>query len=424
MENLDTKPLHIMLVEPRGSGGMMHYAYQLCTALANQNAVVTLVTSNQYEMDSFPHNFTVRKQMKLWSPTESGDFKFSGKKSNKTFGKVLRMARRITRGSRFIKEWIKLTNYILKVRPDIVQFGSIEFPFEAFFLHYLKKRGLVLTQICHEFESRERSKNIVIAVSNQLYRWVFKAFDIMFFHAENNRERFRKLFKHVQAKQYIIQHGNEQLFLAVRSKDITAEVLKKRYGIATNAPIVLFFGNLMPSKGLHYLIQAFAEVYRQQSSARLLIVGRPSKLLNLDDLLREIDQLEISQAAVIDASYLAMEEVAPLMDLSTVVVYPYINSTQSGALQVAYTFGKPVIATTAGGLPDAVDHGRSGLLVPPADAHQLAVAILELINNPPKLREMGEYAKHLSNTKFSWDTISHEVLTIYEAFLGSKAHNS
>src|SRR6185369_11268851 len=65
------KPLHIMVVEPRGTGGMIHYAYQLCTALSNVGAQVTLVTSTIYEMDDFPHNFTLCKQMKLWSTIES-----------------------------------------------------------------------------------------------------------------------------------------------------------------------------------------------------------------------------------------------------------------------------------------------------------------------------------------------------------------
>ena len=58
--------MRLFVVEPLGSGGMIHYAYQLCTALANLGASVTLVTSYEYELDAFPHNFTVKKQMRLW----------------------------------------------------------------------------------------------------------------------------------------------------------------------------------------------------------------------------------------------------------------------------------------------------------------------------------------------------------------------
>src|SRR5829696_6136669 len=99
MEN-NKSPLHIMVVEPRGSGGMIHYAYQLCTGLSNTGAKVTLVTSDEYEMENFSHNFTVRKQMKLWSPTETSQtesaFGWVGRMVNKSY----RAARRVFRGVR------------------------------------------------------------------------------------------------------------------------------------------------------------------------------------------------------------------------------------------------------------------------------------------------------------------------------------
>jgi glycosyltransferase involved in cell wall biosynthesis len=121
-----------------------------------------------------------------------------------------------------------------------------------------------------------------------------------------------------------------------------------------------------------------------------------------------------------DAHYLPMEEVAPLMEMATVVIYPYLNSTQSGALQVAYTFGKPVIATNVGGLPEAVEAGKSGFLVPPSTPDELAQAILKIINDPSLAQEMGIYAKYLSDTKFSWKSIAREILSIYIDAVNSK----
>src|SRR5687767_11218403 len=71
--DISERPLQIMVVEPRGSGGMIHYAYQLCTALSKAGAQVTLVTADRYEMENYQHNFTVRKQMQLWSSTDSAE---------------------------------------------------------------------------------------------------------------------------------------------------------------------------------------------------------------------------------------------------------------------------------------------------------------------------------------------------------------
>ena len=88
--DINDKPLRIMVVEPRGSGGMIHYAYQLGTALSKAGAQVTLVTADKYEMENYPHNFTVRKQMKLWSLTDSAERVQNNTWLGKASGKIYR----------------------------------------------------------------------------------------------------------------------------------------------------------------------------------------------------------------------------------------------------------------------------------------------------------------------------------------------
>jgi glycosyltransferase involved in cell wall biosynthesis len=404
MENYDN--IHIMVVEPRGSGGMIHYAYQLCTALSKAGAKVTLVTSDEYEMDNFPHNFTVRKQMKLWSPTETSQTESAwgwvGRAANKSY----RSARRVFRGVRLLVEWIRLTSYLVQAKPDVIQFGKIEFPFEAIFLAILKRHGLLLSQVCHEFELREQGNNLLITISNKMYRWVYGSFSILFFHGESNRQRFLELFKAPAETLHLIEHGNEGLFLSVRSKTTSAAQMRERYGI---------FGNLTPSKGLPDLLKAFSIVHQKESRARLVVVGKPSKFIDMDSLKELIRELDIAQSTILDAQYLPMEDVGSLMEMATVVVYPYLNSTQSGALQVAYTFGKPVIATNVGGLPEAVEDGKSGFIVSPSAPEELSSAIMKLIKNPGLAREIGAYAKLLSETRFSWDMIAMNIVKIYAA---------
>ena len=404
-----------MVVEPRGSGGMMHYAYQLCTALSKAGAQVTLVTADKYEMENYQHNFTVRKQMKLWSSTDSAESVRTNSWLGKGNIKIYRGIRRATRGIRLIVEWIRLTNYLIRARPDIIQFGSIEFPFEAIFLNILKRNRLILSQICHEFELREKSNNPLTNFSIQLSRWVYDAFSIIFFHAESNQQRFLELFNIPAERLHIITHGNEGLFLSSKSEKITRAHMQKRYGIAEDMQVVLFFGNLTPSKGLPDLLKAFSQVYAKEPGVRLMIVGRPSKFIDIGELMRLVSDLGISDATIFDARYILMEEVAPLMEMATVVMYPYLNSTQSGALQVAYTFGRPVIATKVGGLPEAVEDGKSGLLVSTSAPDELAEAILKLIRDPKLAVQMGEYAKYLSDTKFSWDSIALKLLAVYRA---------
>jgi len=407
------KKLRVAVVEPRSSGGMIHYAYQLCSALAEEGVDVTLVTSQGYEMEGLPHNFSVNKLMRLWSPTESTQDRRTNSWLGKISQKLYLNIRRIQRGIRFIVEWIRLTNYLLKSKPTITQFGKIEFPFEAIFLSILKRKGLFLSQICHEFELREQGNSVIVHITNQLYRWVYASFSIIFFHAKSNQERFSSLFKIDPLQFHLIPHGNEQLFLSSDARVVTAAQLRSRYKIDPSSPVVLFFGNLMPSKGIPDLLKAFAQVQEREKRARLIVAGKPSKHIDLDSLFNLTSTLGIKESTIFDTRYIPIEEVAPLMEMASVVIYPYHNSTQSGSLQVAYAFSRPVIATNVGGLPEAVDDGKSGFLVPPESPEEIASAIMKFVENPSLTDEMGAYAKRLSETRFSWNSVAKIISEVY-----------
>lgn len=415
-------PMKLFVVEPRGSGGMIHYAYQLCNAMADVVTDVTLVTAKEYELENLPHRFHVRRIVNLWGRFDPLQTTPSKNFLHAFARKILRSVRRVFRGLRLIAEWVKLTRYLLQTKPDIVQFGSIEFPFEAIFLGYLKRKGLILTQICHEFEPRERLNNPIVKINNHLLSNVFKTFSIMFFHSVSNLNRFRELYPDISSDHFhVIPHGNEQIFSLIGDPMGYKEKLKQRYGITNHkCPVVLFFGNITVSKGVPDLLRAFADVYAENKDARLIVAGKPLKYINPNSLLELASALGIQTATSFDMRYFSMEEVTPLIELATVVVYPYLSSTQSGSIQVAYALGKPVVATRVGGLPDVVEDGRSGFLVPPNSPRELAAAILKIINDPALALRMGNYASELSQTRFAWGPIASKIAHIYHDFLTAR----
>jgi glycosyltransferase involved in cell wall biosynthesis len=271
-------------------------------------------------------------------------------------------------------------------------------------------RGFSLSQMCHEFEEREKKKNELLYQLNSL---AYKSFSRIFFLSDDAQNRFLDLFSFIDKdKTFSIPHGNSEWLLGIQSQ-AKKDVLRKKYGIKENEKSVVFFGLLSPSKGIEDLIEGFALAI-QSCNAKLIIAGYPTKYINASTLNALTAQLNILDKVVLDLQYVPLDEIGALMDLATVVVYPYHSSTQSGALQVAYTFGKPVIATKVGGLPEVVENGKSGFLVAPNAPQEIAEKIVFMVNNPNEAQKMGEYAKHLSETRFDWKVVAQKILEAYQ----------
>ena len=361
---MEKRRLRLVLVEPNGSGGLIHYAYQLCTALADEGLDVTLITGKQYELAGLPHNFRVNNLLDLWSL-------FDPQVSQNIHANALQ--RRWQKVRWTAPAWAEsASSHICLGKTDAYGFRAQAgycpvfqdyFPFEAIFLAQMRRRGLTLTQICHEFEQRENQRGLFSSLGVRAYADIYRNFSAIFFHARENCEKFLSLYPFVDHKKtHIIPHGNSSWLLRHFPQTDKGTLLRQRYKLKPGEPVVLFFGLLAPSKGIQDLVDAFA-IVRKSSNAKLLIAGYPTKHFDMEELNAKIAATGLTEHVYLDMRYIPLEEVGALMGLATVAVYPYRSSTQSGALQVAYTFGRPVVATKVGGLPEAVEPGRSGFLV-------------------------------------------------------------
>lgn len=410
--------IRLFVVESDGGGGLAHYIYQLCTALANEGADVTLVTAADYELRDLPHNFKVVKLLHLWKRFDMDVDQNLGKWVNR-LRKLYMKLRRAVRAVRWVLAWTRLTFFLIRSKPDLIQFSKMHFALESYFIGFLRRRGFTLTQVCHEFEEREgqnRLEAYLLGVKGDVY----SNFSAMFFHAHENRDRFFSLYSSIPRENaHVIPHGNSGWLLNFKPQPENIKAAREKYGLRDNDRVVLFFGLLAPSKGLDDLIESFS-IARTKCDARLLIAGYPTKHIDMEALTARIAELKLTEFVTLDTRYIPVEEIGVLMGLATVVVYPYRSSTQSGALQVAYTFARPVIATAIGGLPEAVEDGKNGFLVSSQSPQDLAEKITLLVNDPTLAKKMGEYARHLSETRFSWDEIAKQVLAVYHQLMAGK----
>ena len=406
--------MKITVVETFGTGGLIHFSYQLCRALADKGADVKLMTSDDYELSSYPHNFSVDAFMHLWPSQDPASMRLAPDSLFHAMRHKLHWkARRVIRAARFIWQWNLLTHRLLRERPDIIQFSLIHYPFQAYFLTRLQREGILLTQICHEYEQRDTKPGLISRLNLILSQRIYRCFSAIFFLAEQTRQDFQRFSGISSDHTYTIPHGDQSMFLAAHGQRTD---MRSHYGIRRDEKVILFFGVIRPSKGLPDLLEAFA-LLPADMNARLLIVGYPTKHADMGELQGIIRKHQLSDSVTIDPRYIAMEEVGPLMEAATVVVFPYRNATQSGALHLAYSFGRPVIATTVGGLAEDVKDGQTGYLVPPESPADLAAAMARLLEDPERLARMGTEARTLSQTEHSWDAVAERILAVYNQLL-------
>jgi glycosyltransferase involved in cell wall biosynthesis len=211
-----------------------------------------------------------------------------------------------------------------------------------------------------------------------------------------------------------LPHGNYASY--VRRPLPRKQPSRSRLGIPQGAKVVLFFGSLKPSKGLEHLIRAFAILRQSEPEAFLVIAGEPlgAESAPYEQLIR---QFSLEGSALFRPAYVPSELVPTYFAAADVVALPYLRIYQSGVLHLAYTFGRPVVASNVGGLSEDVRAGESGLLVPPGDEQALALALGELLAKPALAQKMGRYAKKLSEEKHSWEAIARQTLDVYQALL-------
>jgi glycosyltransferase involved in cell wall biosynthesis len=148
---------------------------------------------------------------------------------------------------------------------------------------------------------------------------------------------------------------------------------RQQLGLDPSTPVALFFGFVRAYKGLRYLLEAMPQVLAKMR-LHLLIAGEFWE--GKEECQEIIDHLGLAISVTVVDRYIRNEEVSVYFSAADVVVLPYVGVTQSAVVQLAYAFGKPVITTAVGDLPDIVLHHKTGWIVPPGDAGALADALI------------------------------------------------
>jgi glycosyltransferase involved in cell wall biosynthesis len=178
---------------------------------------------------------------------------------------------------------------------------------------------------------------------------------------------------------------------------------------------LLFFGRIWPYKGLKYLIDAIPIVAERIPQVKLIIAGRGE---NIDQYLPQ--DYDKNRYEILN-DYIPNEAVAAIFQQSTIVVLPYIESSQSGVTAIAYATGTLVIASNIGGLGEMVRDEEDGLLVPPGDVPALANMIVRLLKNSDLQDRLRTSALKRCEEDLSWSNIAVKTLEIYHQAIINKS---
>jgi glycosyltransferase involved in cell wall biosynthesis len=163
----------------------------------------------------------------------------------------------------------------------------------------------------------------------------------------------------------------------------------------------------VPLKGLTYLLRAVADLSRSRNHFKLVVIGAPRKEGAVERLVRDLG----IGGWVEFTGRIGDHELIRHYARASAAVVPSVYEGFGLPAGEAMACAVPVIATTAGGLPEVV--GDAGLLVPPADPTALAVAILLLLDHPSYGRDLGQKGFRRIQRHFTWRRAAEQTVSVY-----------
>ena len=290
-----------------------------------------------------------------------------------------------------------LMNKINEINPDVIHIVVAEHPWSSIYALLLHHKYPIVVTI-HD-PNPLSTKGItsislrpIIIVNNKVLMKFSKKIIV---HGKKLREYL--LEKKVPcSKIKIIAHGDYSFFRQWARNEIN-----------TQKSNILLFGRITPYKGVEYLIEAEKLIRDKIPDLTITIAGEG----NMKRYKKSI--AEKSNIVVLNR-FIPDEEVAELFQKTTLVVLPYTHGSQSGVIPIAYAFKKPVVVTDVGSIPEVVEEGKTGFVIPPKNVNALVEAIIKLLQNDGLRKEMGENAYKKMEKELSWVENAEKTAKIYK----------
>jgi len=214
-------------------------------------------------------------------------------------------------------------------------------------------------------------------------------------HSNASYQRFMSIPGANATQTRMIPFGKfETLKIYVTEKDVELP-------FKNSNPILLFYGYILPYKGLDILAEAVNLLKPEWAKFNIVIAGNGTD--------KTISFFQSIPNGFVINHFLSNDEMMNLIRQSSVIVLPYKSASQTGIIPTCALYGKPCIATKVGAFPETVKDGYNGLLIEPNDAKVLSVAISRVINSSELLSFLVDRASHFGEEDdYDWNSIANK----------------
>jgi D-inositol-3-phosphate glycosyltransferase len=367
------------------------YALYLCDALKKAGIDITLVVT-----DDNKNNGAV-------------DFPFLPLSPSKT--KSVSMYKKIFKYYNYLFNIYKL---IRKEKYDVIHFQFFRRRrIESLYFALLKLIKIKLAHTVHDVTPLNENK-----LDHFFSLLVYKSADLLFVHSNSNKKALAQQIKLDEDKIKVVPHGDFDTYIADRI--LTKPEARKFFDLTQEQNVILFFGAIKEYKGLDILLNSLSSASKKINNLALIIAGSPDPVELKFEYRNIISRLPKEINIIFHDEYIPNADIEKYFITSDVVVLPYRRISHSGVLHLAYSFGRPVIATNVGDFEETIEEGKSGLVLSSNSPESLSEKIIQAFSNRLKLEEMGKYARHLSETKYSWKSSAELMKPIYDKIIQNK----
>lgn len=350
-------------------GGIAHYTDLLCRALREDG--------NEVQLYSFKFQYP-----KLLYKKPQKDMKSSGFGTNDADFCIHTL-------NPF--NWIKVAGRIKKQKPELIilQWWHPYFAPCFWSICKLLRREKILF-VCHNVFPHER-----FPLDRLLTKWTLGCG--RYFITQSKMDARDLLSVKHDAVYRVTPHPTYGMFCR---QGMSMQKAREQLQIDQGQRVLLFFGFVRKYKGLQYLLEAMKLLKERDFKVQLWVVGDFGE--DKDEYVEQIRTFEIGDQVQMVQGYVPDDEVEKYFVASDLVVLPYLSATQSGIVQIAFGFEKPVLVTEVGGLPDVVTNGKTGYVVEPRSAEMIAEAIMDYYINNRREAFVSQIEKE--KDRFSWKT--------------------